>query len=112
MEAPKPTTTNYLKTFEYSNEQNGKKYNWKFLTSFDSIEMNINEINSLLPFHYQTTYSRTDLEKLNKFFFMFDDINSISSEIERRIKENLYKFEINQNEITIEFNIEIDYFLY
>ena len=27
--------------------------------------------------------------------------------IERRIKENLYKFEINQNEITIEFNIEI-----
>ena len=38
---------------------------------------------------------------------MFDDINSISSEIERRIKENLYKFEINENEITIEFNIEI-----
>ena len=44
MEAPKPTTTNYLKTFEYSNEQNGKKYNWKFLTTSDYIEMNINEI--------------------------------------------------------------------
>ena len=107
MEAPKPTTTNYLKTFEYSNEQNGKKYNWKFLTTSDSIEMNINEINSLPPLYYQNTYSRNDLEKLNKFFLMFDDINSISSEIERRIKENLYKFEINQNEITIEFNIEI-----
>ena len=69
--------------------------------------MNINEINSLPPLFYQNTYSRNDLEKLNKFFLMFDDINSISSEIERRIKENLYKFEINENEITIEFNIEI-----
>ena len=107
MEAPKPTSSKYLKTFEYSNEQNGKKYNWKFITSFDSIEMNINEINSLPPLFYQNTYSRNDLEKLNKFFLMFDDINSISSEIERRIKENLYKFEINENEITIEFNIEI-----
>ena len=44
MEAPKPTTSNNLKTFEYSNQQNGKKYNWKLITSFDSIEMNINEI--------------------------------------------------------------------
>ena len=84
----------------------------EILTTFDSIEMNINEINSLPPLYYQTTYSRKNLEKLNKVFLIFDDINSISSEIERRIKENLYKFEINQNEITIEFNIEIDYFLY
>ena len=107
MEAPKPTTSNDLKTFEYSNLQNEKKYNWKFITSYDSIEMNIYEINSLPPLYYQNTYSRNDLEKLNKFFLMFDDIYSISSEIERRIKENLYEFEINEKELTITFNIEI-----
>ena len=37
MDAPKPTTSNDLKTFEYSNLQNEKKYNWKFITSYDSI---------------------------------------------------------------------------
>ena len=107
MEAPKPATLNKLKTFEYSNEQNGKQYNQKLITSFDSIEMKIYEMNSLPPLYYQNTYSRNDLEKSIKYFLMFDDINSITSEIERRIKENLYKFEINDNEITIEFNIEI-----
>ena len=69
--------------------------------------MKIYEMNSLPPLYYQNTYSRNDLEKSIKYFLMFDDINSITSEIERRIKENLYKFEVNQNEITIEFNIEI-----
>ena len=69
--------------------------------------MKINEINSFPPLFYQANYSKIDFEKLSKFFLLFNDIKSINSEIERRIKENLFTFEVNENEVLIKFNIEI-----
>lgn len=44
---------------------------------------------------------------MNKFFLMFDDMNSISLEIERRLKNNLYECFEDGKIFSISFKIEI-----
>lgn len=107
MEASKPLTANPESFFEFSNEKNGKKYIWKIKSFNENLEFNIKDSTSFFNFTYQKSFSKNELEKMNKFFLMFEDMNSISQEIQRRLKNNLYEFYEDNNNISIFFKIEI-----
>ena len=109
MEAPKPITDKNKigRIFEFSNEKNGKKYDWKIKIIDENIEVNIVDRTSIFNSSFQRIYSKSELEKMNKFFLMFDDMNSISLEIERRLKNNLYECFEDGKIFSISFKIEI-----
>lgn len=92
MEAPKPQTliSNLERNLEFSNEKNGKKFIWKIKSFNGNLEFNIKDSTSFINPQFQRIFSKYELEKMNKFFLMFEDMNLVSEEIERRIKNNLY----------------------
>ena len=91
MEAPKPQTliSNLERNLEFSNEKNGK-FIWKIKSFNGNLEFNIKDSTSFINPQFQRIFSKYELEKMNKFFLMFEDMNLVSEEIERRIKNNLY----------------------
>lgn len=107
MEAPKLQTSNPERNFEYFNEKNGKKFIWKIKVFKENIEFSIKDSTNFLNSQYQRIFSKKELEKMNKFFLIFEDMNSISLEIERRLKNNLYEFYEDSKNISITFKIEI-----
>ena len=69
MEKRKPLTASPESFFEFSNEKNGKKFIWKIKSFNESLEFNIKDSTSFLNFQYQKSFSKKELEKMNKFFF-------------------------------------------
>ncbi len=99
---PKPE-----RNFEFSNEKNGKKFIWNIKSVNDNLEIIIKDETSFLNSLYQRVFSKKELEKMNKFFILFDNMNSISLEIERRLKKNLYEFYEDIKNVSISFKIDI-----
>ena len=95
------------RNFEFSNEKNGKKFIWKIKSVNDNLEIIIKDETSFLNSLYQRVFSKKELEKMNKFFILFDNMNSISLEIERRLKKNLYEFYEDTKNVSISFKIDI-----
>ena len=95
------------KYFEFLNEKNGKNFKWEIRVINDSLNINIIDTTNVLSSQYQKTYSKNELEKINKFFSLFDDMNSISLEIEKRLKNGNYEFYENDKSIHISLKIDI-----
>ena len=95
------------KYFEFLNEKNGKNFKWEIRVINDSLNINIIDTTNVLSSQYQKTYSKNELEKINKFFLLFDNMNSISLEIEKRLKNGNYEFYENDKSIHISLKIDI-----
>ena len=109
MEFPQPITSceEEEEYFEFLNEKNGKKYKWEIRVINDSLDINIIDTTNMQNSQYQKTYSKNELEKINKFFLLFDDMNSISLEIEKRLKNGNYEFYKSDKSIRISIKIDI-----
>ena len=101
-DAPKP-----ISEFSKEIKINEKKY--KIIISQISKNLLIKSIllNSLPPIEYEKEYSKNDLNKISKFFKMFDDVDDLIPEITSRIEKNKFKIIINENIFQIDFCVDI-----
>ena len=100
MEAPKPT----IEPIEIWKDD--IKYILTLKNLSNKLEIVI-EDNSLINNFYINTYSKEELSNLSNFFNMFEDINDIISSIVDMIKNNQYKINNSNNEISIEISPNI-----
>ena len=101
-DAPKPIS-------EFSKEIKINEKIYKIIISQNSKNLLIKSIplNSLIPIEYEKEFTKNDLDKISKFFKMFDDINDLIPEITYRIEENKFKININENNFQIDFYLGI-----
>ena len=100
MEAPKPT----IEPIEIWKDD--IKYILTLKNLSNKLEIVI-EDNSLINNFYINTYSKEELSNLSNFFNMFEDINDIIPSIVDMIKNNQYKINNSNNEISIEISPNI-----
>ena len=93
--------------FEFSNEKNGKKYNWQIKFINDSLDISITDTTNLVNSLYQKTYSKNELENISKLFILFDDMNLIFLQIEEILKNGKYEFYENDKSIKIFLKTDI-----
>ena len=95
--------------FECSNEKNGRKYNWKIIVIEDTIGITITDKideNGKSNIIYSKKYSKKELEEKNPNFLLFNEMTSLGSELEQRLKNNSYDLFDNISDITIAFKKE------
>ena len=97
--------------FKFSNEKNGKKYNWEIKLTNDSndyfLDINITDTTNIINSEYQKKYSKKELDDINRFFKFFDDMDSIFSQIETILKNGKYEFYENDKSIKISLKTDI-----
>ena len=107
MECPQPISPSEENYFEFSNEKNGKKFNWKIKVIEDSLNINITDTTNIINSEYQKTYSKKELDNISKFFTLFNDMNVILLQIEGTLKKGYYEFYENDKSIQISLKTEI-----
>ena len=102
-EAPTPNPSTHSCNFQH-NERN---YKLDFNIKENNLLISCIEINSFPPNNYSSEYSKNSLEKLSRFFLLFDNINDSMPEILSRIKTNEISIDIGDNilKLTIKLNI-------
>ena len=101
-DAPKPIS-------EFSKEIKINEKTYRIIVSQISKNLLIKSIslNSLPRIEYEKEYSKNDLNKISKFFKMFDDVDDLIPEITSRIEKNKFKIIINENIFQIDFCVDI-----
>ena len=82
-ESSKPKPANYSCKFQF----NDKNYKLDFNLKEDNLLISCIELNSLPVSYYSADYSKNSLEKLSKYFLLFDNINDSLPEIISKIKK-------------------------
>ena len=106
-----PETVDY--ELAYSNEKNGRKYDWKIVVIEDMINITIiDKTNSVIDdknnLTYTKKYYKKDLHEKNESFLLFNEMTSLALELEERLKNNTYDLYDNINDLTISFKKDDD----
>ena len=95
--------------FVFSKEININEKAFKIIISKNSQKLLIKSIplNTLIPIQYEKEFTKNDLNKISKFFKMFDDIDDLIPEIISRLEKNKFKIIVNENIFQIDFCLDI-----
>ena len=85
--------------FVFSKEIKINEKAFKIILSKNSQKLLIKSIplNTLIPIQYEKKFTKNDLNKISKFFKMFDDIDDLIPEIISRLEKNKFKIIVNEN---------------
>ena len=85
-------------------KSNEKEFKITLSQKLNNLNIKIIKLNSLPQLNFENEFTKTQLDKISKFFKMFDDINDLIPELSEKIKNNNYSLVIN--ELYIQLNIE------
>ena len=112
-----------IKDKEFKVKINNKIYNLLLDTKNDALKLKLYEINEniyLIKYFYENNFTMSDLKKLHKFFYLFDNINDTLKELEKLLAKNKYtvfedlenkKAKIQIKVIILEKEEKIEFFL-
>jgi len=105
-EAPSPLeAVKFISKFEHRIKYNEIEYKIKFNSSYEEMEIIINEENnSLSKKIYSNTFSLKQLSSLSNYFKMFDKIDDLIMNLKNLIEENKFQLSANDKSLIINFS--------
>ena len=105
-EAPSPLEIKkFVPTFEHKMKYNGKNYKIKFNSSYEDMEVYINEEdNSISKNIYSNIFSLKQLNNISNYFKMFDKIDDLLLNLKTLIEENKYQLSVKDKSLIINFS--------
>ena len=101
-EAPTPK-----KDISINIENEGKKYEIILSQKSNNLLIISKDLNSFPSKRYEEEFTKNNLNQISKYFRLFDDISEIFTELKKRIEENKFTINVNENNFDILFKVDI-----
>ena len=103
MDAPSPLEAKkFISTIEHKIKYDKKEYNIKFNSSYEEVEIIINEENDLLSKNiFSNSFSLKQLQNMSHYFRMFDEIDDLIMNLKTLIQENKFQLTVNNKTLII-----------
>ena len=86
-------------------ENEGKKYEIILSQKSNNLLIISQDLNSSK--RYEQEFTKNNLYQISKYFMLFNDISEIIPELKKRIEENKFKINVNENTFDLLFNVDI-----
>lgn len=106
MDAPSPLEAKkFISTIEHKIKYDKKEYNIKFNSSYEEVEIIINEEDDLLSKNiFSNSFSLKQLQNMSHYFRMFDEIDDLIMNLKTLIQKNKFQLTVNDKTLIINFN--------
>ena len=101
-EAPTP-----IKDISINIEKEGKNYEIILSQKSNNLLIISKDLNSFPSKRYEQEFTKDNLNQISKFFMLFNDISEICTELKKRIEENKFTINVNENNFDILFKLDI-----